>query len=205
MFGLTGINSTLDLILKRIKELRQKLDIMSGVDNNTEGITKRILLIDKEILEKTNQIFGILNSGIEDQSDFFFSQVQIDNIIIEGRVEKITMNEFQQVSATYSAQKKDGSPAKVENPRLETDHPELVEATLDAEASRITIRPKKGVLQEDTAIAVKLLADADLGEGERDIEIVGSLMLTVGEAEKLELKFDDPVDLEETPTPTPTE
>lgn len=180
------------------KEILQKLNLMSGAIYNTEGIVKRIRITQKDDSVVILKIYELLKSPAPvNKSSFYFSKIQIDNIIIEGRIEKITMNEFQQVSATYEALKRDGTPAKVENPRLETDHPELIVGTIDEAAQRITLKPIKGAVKEDTAIAVKLIADAIVGEGEEDLEIVGSLMLTPGRAEKLTFNFEEPVDLVE--------
>ena len=134
-----------------------------------------------------------------DQSGLYFSKVKIDNVIVEGRIKKIAMNEFQQVEATYAAQKKDGRPAKVQNPRLETDQPDLVIGELDEANNKVIIRAKKGVIETDTPVAVKVIADADLGEGVKEIDVVGALLITPGEAEKLTLNFSEPVD--RTPAP----
>lgn len=187
---------------------------MSGVLNNTEGIAKgishRVILVEarveqtftrvNKILTIVDETFNLLKkSAEEDHSDFFFSKVQVDDLIIEGRITKIAMNEFQQVSATYSAEKKDGRPAKVQNPRLETDRPEIVIGELDEAKSRVTLRAKKGVIEEDTPVAVKVIADADLGDGVKEIEIVGSLLITPGQAEKLTLNFEEPVDRTDAP------
>jgi hypothetical protein len=191
-------------VLLRLRDIRKKLDFMSGTIYTIEGIARNIYTRVKEVPDKLDEILTLLKSGPTEPNlkSFYFSKVQVNELdgvlvtIIEGRVERIQMNEFQQVSASYAAEKKDGSPAKVENPRLETDHPELMTGTIDEAAQRITLKPVKGAVQEDTAIAVKLIADADLGEGVEDIEVVGSVLLTPGNAVKLSLNFEEPVDLE---------
>lgn len=186
-----------------IFDLRKKLDVISGTIYTIEGIVKIVSSRVKKLSElveqthtKVNSIFDLLTKEAEepDHSSFFFSKIQIDNIVIEGRIEKITMNEFQQVSATYKAEKKDGSPARVQNPRIETDRPDVLTGELDEANSKVTFKAISGVVQEDTAVAVKVVADADLGEGVKEIEVVGSVLVTPGQAEKLTLEFDDPVD-----------
>lgn len=176
--------------------IRRKLDFMSGTIYTIEGLARNILIRIKDNSTKLDNILDKIDKNIEpDLSDAFFAKVQIDNIIIEGRISKITMNEFQQVSATYAAEKKDGSPAKVENARAEVDRTDVATVEIDTEAQRVTVKPIKGAITEDTPVAVRVVADADIGEGEREIEIVGAVLITVGEAEKLTLTFEEPTDL----------
>lgn len=184
--------------------IKKKLDIMSGVLNTVEGIAKKIsqklFLTDVTVTatrKKVEEIYELLKKSVEeDHRDFYFSKFQIDDAVFEGRITKITMNEFQQVSGSYAAEKQDGSPAKVQNPRLETDRPDVLTGELDAENQRVTFKAVRGSVQEDTAVAVKVIADADLGEGVEEIEVVGSVLVSPGRAKKLTLQLDEPVDQE---------
>lgn len=188
MFGLTFI--------------KQKLDIMSGDIKNTEGIAKNILTRIRVIQDlaikvhvKVDAIFELLESNVEepDQSDFFFSQFKIDNIIIKGRLESISMNEFQLVRAKFVAKKKNGQPAQIQNPRAETDNPSVLVGEITGE-NEATFAAVEGSVTEPVAVLCKVIADADLGEGVREIEIIGSQTVTPGEAHSLEMTFGEPED-----------
>jgi hypothetical protein len=150
--------------------IKKKLDIMSGDIKNAEGIVKNILtrvrtisdLIAK-VYDKVNEILDLLKKNVEepDESGFFFTKFKIENIIIEGRLEKITMNEFQQVVGTFTAVKKNGQPAKVQNPTVEVDHPEMATAEITGE-NEVTVKAIEGAIPEPTALLVTVKADADL-------------------------------------------
>lgn len=192
MFGLNRIYNTLSNVEGYVKSIRYKVWNLFEITN--------------QIATQVNIVFDLLvNPKETDQSDFYFSKFEIEGATFEGRITKITMNEFQQVSGTYAAQKRDGRPAKVQNPRLETDQPDLVLGEIDEANSRITLRAKKGVIDEDTPVAVKVIADADLGDGVKEIEIVGALLITPGEAEKMTLQFEEPVDRTDAPGEETTE
>lgn len=181
MFGLTFI--------------KQKLDIMAGVINTIEGIVKSINTRTKTIIDLLFRIELIVNEiKRPDKSAFYFSKFKIENITIEGRLEKITMNEFQQVVGTFEALKKNGQPAKVQNPRVEVDHPEMATAEITGE-NEVTVKAIEGSIQEPTALLVTVFADADLGEGVREISVVGTIPLTPGEAESLAINFGEPTDV----------
>lgn len=181
------------------------LNRISNTLRNVEGIVTSIYykignlfdIID-QIATQVNTLFDLLvNPKETDQSDFYFSKFEIEGATLEGRITKITMNEFQQVSGSYAAEKKDGSPAKVQNPRLETDRPDVLTGELDSANQRVTFKAVRGSVTEDTPVAVKVIADADLGEDVQEIEIVGSVLVSPGRATKLTLKLDEPVDQEE--------
>lgn len=182
--------------------IKKKLDIMSGDIKNTEGIAKKNLTISRETFEKISEvsikvveIFNILKSEVEepDESGLFFTKFKIENITIEGKVEKITMNEFQRVVGTFEAKKKNGQPAQVQNPRVELDHPEMATAEITG-TNEVTVSAIEGAIPEPTALLVTVTADADLGEGVREISVVGTIALTPGEAETLEVTFGEPED-----------
>jgi hypothetical protein len=178
--------------------LLKKLDIISGVINNIEGIVKKIreiIRLHSLALEDILEVAKRIESKIEsDKSSFHFSKIKIENIIIEGRINKITMNEFQQISATYEALKKNGQPTSVQNPRAVSDNEAVLTAELDEANKRTTFKAVQNSVTEPTAVAVRVIADADLGEGVREISIEGSVLVTPGEAETLALKFEEPVD-----------
>lgn len=178
--------------------LLKKLDIISGVINTIEGIARRVksdvVFICEQIIYVRDIVEKIHNNQQQiDKSSFHFSKIKIGNVIAEGRITKFTMNEFQFVEATFAAVKKNNQPAKVENPRAETDHPEMVTAEIINE-STARFTAIEGSVSEPTAILCKVIADADLGEGVREIEVVGTLPLTPGEAESLNLTFGEAQD-----------
>lgn len=182
--------------------IKKKLDIMSGDIKNTEGIAKNILTRSRtitdlvvKVFDKVNEILELLKKNVEepDESGFFFSQFKIENITIKGRLESITMNEFQQVEGTFEALKKNGQPAKVQNPRVEVDHPEMATAEITGE-NTVVVKAIEGAIPEPTALLVTVTADADLGEGVREISVVGTVPLTPGEAESLAINFGEPTD-----------
>lgn len=182
--------------------IRKKIDIMSGTIYSIEGIVKNVLtrirtifdLVTK-IQDKVNEILELLKKNIEepDESGFFFTKFKIENVIIEGKLEKITMNEFQQVEGTFQALKRNGQPAQVQNPRVEVDHPEMATAEITGE-NTVVVKAIEGAIPEPTALLVTVTADADLGEGVREISVVGTIPLTPGEAESLAITFGEPTD-----------
>lgn len=174
-----------------IEFIKQKLDIMSGVINNTEGIVKKI----NDRIKVIQHVLGRIELLVQpDHSAFYFSQFKIDNHIIKGRLESISMNEFQQVVGTFQAVKKNGQPAKVQNPTVVVDHPEMATAEITGE-NEVTVKAIEGAIPEPTALLVTITADADLGEGVKEISVVGTIPLTPGEAVGLEVTFGEPTDI----------
>lgn len=174
------------------KDIIKKLDFMSGVINNIEGLVKRIRqaqITNTVTIDKTWKKLDELT----DKSSFHFSQFKIENIIIKGRLESISMNEFQKVVGTFEALKKNGQPAKVQNPRVEVDHPEMATATLTGE-NEVTVEAIEGAIPEPTALLVTVFADADLGDGVKELSVVGTIPLTPGEAVSLAINFGEPTD-----------
>lgn len=184
--------------LPTTKDLQKKLDFISGTINTIEGIARSVQrTIKANSIALTDLLLTIrrIEKKLEvDKSSFYFSKIKIENIIIEGRIEKITMNEFQFVDATFEARKKNGQLAKIENPRAETDRPGIVTAEIINEnTARFTA--VEGSVSEATAVLCKVIADADLDVGEvREIEVVGSVTVTPGEAETLTLTLGEPQD-----------
>src|SRR5690348_13147604 len=160
------------------KDLLKKLDFISGTINTIEGIVRKIRhdqTLDSVTIVK---IWNKLNEQQQqDKSSFHFSKIKIENIIIEGRITKFIMNEFQFVDATFEAVKKNGKPAKVENPKASTDNEQVLTAEIiDDHTARFTA--VEGFGDSPVAVLCKVTADADLGEGVREIEVVGSVTVT---------------------------
>jgi len=183
------------------RDLLKKLDFMSGVLNNVEGIAKKInskidiislsLVGLKVIQEKLNEILKKLEI---DKSSFHFSKVKIENIIIEGRITKFTMTEFQSVDATLEGTKKNGKPADWDgNPTVELDN------TLVATAEVIDHKTIRFSAIEDsvtvpTLVNVTVKVDADLGEGVEEQTATGSFIVEPGRLTGLKLTFGQPQD-----------
>jgi hypothetical protein len=180
-----------------LKEIRQKLDFISGDINRIFGKAGVILDLIREIGKDVKEILKLLKQTppipTPDLSAFYFSKFKLGNIIIEGRLEKLTMNEFQQVTGTFTALKKNGQPAKVQNASVVSDNPAACTAEISGE-NTVLCKSVEGGVQEATAVLITVTADADLGDGVREIQAVGSLTITPGEAETLALEFGEPED-----------
>lgn len=159
-----------------LRFLLQKLDVMSGA----------LYRIQYYVRETYNRVKALSN-----KSDVFFSEIKIGNIIVKGRIEKITMNEFQFVEATFTAKKHNGQPAQIQDPVAETDNPEVCTAEI-AGPNTAKFSAVEGSVTEPTAVLCKVRGDADLGEGVNEIEAVGSITITPGQAETIELAFGEP-------------
>jgi hypothetical protein len=187
VFGITEV-------LQKLRDIIRKLDFMSGSIYYIEATTKKIWEKVKYIAEKVDKILEILTSLEEedDLSSFEFTKVQIDQIIIEGVIEKMTINEFQRVSATVDATKKNGQPAQVENLTVETDRSDIL--TAEVNGNEVVFKAVEGSVSEPTAVLCTAKADADLGEGVREISVSDSITVVPGEAEALGFKFSEPED-----------
>ncbi len=175
-----GINT----VLSRIADMMKKLNFMSGTIYNIEGIAKRILNKVEKILELLENL-----DHEDDLSGFHITKITIDQITIEGVIDRMTINEFQKVSATVEATKKNGQPAKVENLRVETDRPDVLGGEVSGD-NQLLFRAVEGGVTEPTAVLVTVTADADLDVDEvRELVISDSITVVPGEAEAISLKF----------------
>ena len=174
----------------------KKLDFISSVTNTIEGIVKGIYKEIDLIYKKLNTVLADTNKLVEslNKSSFHFSKVKIENIIIEGRITKFAMNEFQFADAILEGTKKNGKPADWDgNPIVELDNTSVATAeVIDHKTIRFTAIEDSVTIP--TLVNATVKVDADLGEGVEEQTATGAFIVEPGRLTGLKLTFGEAQD-----------
>lgn len=178
-----------------LNELRQKLDIMSGVIYEIQGFVKIIANRTKDIKVQLDSIIQLLkDSAPTNIISLRFAKVKFleTGMTVEGDLKKMNLDDLSKVTFTLEATDRKGRPAQVQNPTFAISDPSLATGEQSTENPlEFTVTRIQGT---SGVFVVHAEADADLGEGVKQLVAEEAVNATLAEANILSLKAGEPSD-----------